>query len=48
MVIFYKKFEKYNETQFTKNKIGLKYSKTDKSCTLFRDNYRNWNSSLTT
>ena len=35
MVIFYKKWKKYNEIQLTKNKI-LKYSKNDKSSTLPR------------
>ena len=33
MVIFHKKWKKYNEIQLTK-KNGLKYSKNDKSATL--------------
>ena len=36
MVIFYKKWKKYNETQLTKKQNGLKYSKNDKSSTLPR------------
>ena len=39
MVIFYKKWKKYNEIQLTKNnkkQNGLKYSKTDISSTLPR------------
>ena len=36
MVIFYKKWKKYNETQLTKNKMDIKYSKNDKSSTLPR------------
>ena len=35
MVIFYKKWKKYNEIHLTK-KNGLKYSKNDKSSTLPR------------
>ena len=37
MVIFYKKWKKYNEILLTK-KNGLKYSKNDKSSTLPRNN----------
>ena len=36
MVIFYKKWKKYNEIQLTKKQNGLKYSKNDKSSTLPR------------
>ena len=34
MVIFYKKWKKYNEIQFTKKQNGLKYYKNAKSSTL--------------
>ena len=34
MVIFYKKWKKYNEIQLTTKKNGLKYSKNNKSSTL--------------
>ena len=36
MVIFYKKWKKYNEIQLTKKQNGLKYPKNDKSSTLPR------------
>ena len=36
MVIFYKKWKKYNEIQLTKKQNGLKYSKNYKSSTLPR------------
>ena len=36
MVIFYKKWKKYNEIQLTKKQNRLKYSKNDKSSTLPR------------
>ena len=34
VVIFYKKWKKYNEIQLTKNKIDLNFRKNDKSSTL--------------
>ena len=34
MVIFYKKWKKYNEIQLTKKQNGLRCSKNDKSSTL--------------
>ena len=37
MVIFYKKWKKYDEIQLTKKQNGLKYSKNDKSSTLHRN-----------
>ena len=36
MVIFYKKWKKYNEIQLTKKQNGVIYSKNDKSSTLPR------------
>ena len=41
MVIFYKKWNKYNEIQLTKNKIYLRQSKNDRSFTLPRNNNNN-------
>ena len=41
MVIFYKKWNKHNEIQLTKNKISLRQSKNDKSSTLPRNNNNN-------
>ena len=36
MVVFYKKWKKYNEIQLTKNKMDLNIRKNDKSSTLPR------------
>ena len=40
MVIFYKKWKKYNDIQLTKKHDGLKYPKNDKSSTLPRPGHR--------
>ena len=47
MVIFYKKWKKYNEIKLTKKQNGLKYSKNDKSSTLPRKKAMNRKTSRT-